>query len=443
MKALVVCMAVLSGIHGYAQAVKDTSFVKVRHLLDRHECRDAITYLHNTPIEFQQKDSFLLYLGEAEYACANYTKSLEGLSKYLEINDTNGRAFELMALCYMELGRYADAKKQIDLAIQNDPRRYQRNIFYYGTLQLSAGYPKEARKTLAKAMEQDPNNSELASLYAWTLMESEKQRDAYLFLKEFLTRNPDDCKANYMMGRLLGEHLAIFDLALDHLNRTLTSCNDSLAAESLLIIALVFDAMEENLPALQAYNELLELDPTHPQGLLNAGIFKTGMLLTGEAISHFETYIALHGPSQTAYFQMGLCYELEEKHRDAATQYTEAIRLDSMDTDAWFNRANAYISLNQLDLAIVDLSKVIEMNPRHTDALFNRANTYYHKANYRASEKDLTAHLMLESKDANAYFLRGHARYYGDNPHGACADWKQCLQLGRKDLWKKVRSICK
>jgi lipoprotein NlpI len=92
---------------------------------------------------------------------------------------------------------------------------------------------------------------------------------------------------------------------------------------------------------------------------------------------------------------------------------------------------------------LVDYLAVLKLDKNHSDAWFNRGMVHYLKADYRASARDFDNYLVLHPQDALGFYHRGNARYYGDDAHGACADWNQCMLLGRKDLWKKTKNICK
>jgi len=378
----------------------------------------------------------------ALYQCGNYAESLGLFEEYAKVHPPC-HELDIMAACAVRTQQMDKATQYSESALKCNPRRYPTYTAFIGTVQLASDLPEEALKTLQEALDKEPDNHDYASLYAWILIQANKDKEAHNFLRTWLEKHPESCQGHYMMGRLTGEFWGMHDLGITHFTEALRHCNDSLASENLFILAQMFEYMQQSKPALNAYNDMLRLSPDHREGLFNAGLFKTSLMMTSQAILHFERLLALYGPDQQVHFQLGLCFELEKRYPMAVEQYTEAIRLDSTDTDAWFNRANAYRQLNKLDFALVDYLAVLKLDKNHSDAWFNRGMVHYLKADYRASARDFDNYLVLHPQDALGFYHRGNARYYGDDAHGACADWNQCMLLGRKDLWKKTKNICK
>lgn len=380
--------------------------------------------------------------GLALYHHGKFSTALQTLEKWGESNP-HCHELDVMAACAVRTDQIEKATQYSDEALRCNPRKYPSHTMFMGTVQLASDLPLEAVKTLKEALEKDPENHDYAGLYAWILIQANKDKDAHNFLRAWLEKHPESCQGHYMMGRLTGEFWGMHDKGIEHFTEALLHCNDSLAAENLFVLAQMFEHMQQQKPALKAYNDLLRLSPNHRDGLFNAGLYKTSLMMTSQAILHFERLLSLYGPDQQVHFQLGLCYELEKRYPLAVEQYTEAIRLDSTDTDAWYNRGNANRQLNKLDFALVDYLAVLKLDRNHSDAWFNRGMVHYLKADYRASARDFDNYLLLKPEDAMGFFHRGNSRYYGDDVHGACADWNQCLFLGRKDLWKKTKNICK
>jgi tetratricopeptide (TPR) repeat protein len=66
---------------------------------------------------------------------------------------------------------------------------------------------------------------------------------------------------------------------------------------------------------------------------------------------------------------------LKARNRDfdgAINDYSEAIRLDPMFADAFYNRGAAKAAKGDVDEAIEDYSRAIAIDPRHSRAYFSR-----------------------------------------------------------------------
>lgn len=96
------------------------------------------------------------------------------------------------------------------------------------------------------------------------------------------------------------------------------------------------------------------------------------------------------------------------KFNEAIDKYTEAIKYNSENFEAFYYRANAKASLRQYEAAIDDLTAAIEIHPKYADAFANR----------------------------------GQMKFYLHDQEGACDDWKMAESLGKENMDDKTR-FCK
>ena len=74
---------------------------------------------------------------------------------------------------------------------------------------------------------------------------------------------------------------------------------------------------------------------------------------------------------------------LEKKDYDSAiAAYTEAIRLDSENVEAYCNRGGAYAWKKEYDRAIADYTQAIKLDPKHAKAYHSRGNAYVFKGDH-------------------------------------------------------------
>ena len=82
-----------------------------------------------------------------------------------------------------------------------------------------------------------------------------------------------------------------------------------------------------------------------------------------ENIAKFTEIIKLNPNDAEAYNNRGIIYE-NLKHNDKAlTDFDNAIKFNPDFAEAYFNRGNIYRGLKQYEQAVSDLSKAIEINP--------------------------------------------------------------------------------
>lgn len=417
-------------------------FGYVRYLTDIGMCEDALVELDTDP-SLQGHDSTAFHEARAHYFCGDWERAMLSVDAFLSKNDTSSGGWELKALIQVARGDINASYDALRKAAEFNNRKFPEYVIYTGMRAMKAGHPASTIPLLEDIVRTDSMNQEAVGLLAFLQMEADHFEAAYRVLSDYLEDSSQVCMAQYMMGRLKSFYLGMYPPAIEHCMIALEHCNDSLAAETLLLMAETFYQMEAFESAAKAYNELLIADSTHREGLYSAGTFKVDVGLYEEGAEHLQKYIDLYGPDSDAYFGLALAATGIEQPEVAVQHYTEVIRIDSTDEDAWYNRGGMYVTLNESDFALRDFTECLKLNNENADAWYNRALVLYDRSEFRDCQLDMDAYLILVPDDPNGYFVRGYARYNNNDEHGACADWKRCQDLGAKDLWKQVKPLCK
>ena len=63
---------------------------------------------------------------------------------------------------------------------------------------------------------------------------------------------------------------------------------------------------------------------------------------------------------------------IKGEYDKAIAHYSEALRLNPKDADAYYNRGIAWERRGEYDKAIADYSEAIRLNPNYADAYYNR-----------------------------------------------------------------------
>jgi tetratricopeptide (TPR) repeat protein len=151
--------------------------------------------------------------------------------------------------------------------------------------------------------------------------------------------------------------------------------------------------------------------------------FEDAILLLTEAIR-------LDSKNTDAYYNRGLAYERSVKYKEAIEDYSTAIRLDPKLPKIFLARGQAYFSQRQLEKAIADFSEVIRLEPENRDALSLRALSYYENKEYGkaiASEQEV---IRIKPKDPRSY--GSLARYLAECPDPKYRDGKKALEYATK-----------
>jgi tetratricopeptide (TPR) repeat protein len=136
-------------------------------------------------------------------------------------------------------------------------------------------------------------------------------------------------------------------------------------------------------------------------------------------------------------------------------EYTEAIRRNPNDANAYYQRGVRYQEMGEAEKAIIDFTEAIRLkDPR---ANYNRAAAYKKKKEYDKAIADYSAVIALNSKSssdpgdallraglaAKAYFGRGACYDAKGEPEQAIADYKEAVRrdpnLLSDDLKKRIK----
>ena len=135
----------------------------------------------------------------------------------------------------------------------------------------------------------------------------------------------------------------------------------------------------------------------------------------------------LHKSAYTEFYK-GLTCQNREQYNQAIEHYTETLKLNPNNANAYYNRGIAYGDKGDNDRAIGDLTKTIEINPNDDAAYNNRGMAYWDKGDYNRAIDDYTKTIQLNPNN-DAYNNRGMA--YGDKGdyNRAIADFNKAIGL--------------
>ena len=135
----------------------------------------------------------------------------------------------------------------------------------------------------------------------------------------------------------------------------------------------------------------------------------------------------------------GTPFELRQAEGQTAIEdYDEAIRLDSKDAVAYFDRGNAYHSLNKKKRAIEDYDKAILLDPQFAEAYHNRGTTHRDLRQFERAIEDYDQAILLNPQDAVAYNNRGNAYKLQGKKAEAMADFEKFITLTDNPQWVKI-----
>ena len=150
----------------------------------------------------------------------------------------------------------------------------------------------------------------------------------------------------------------------------------------------------------------------------------------------FEEVKAETAPDE--FIQRGLQKYNKSDFQGAIAEYDNAIKADSKNAKAYYNRAIANYAGFNVDAAIVDATRAAEINPSidaNPRTLFEwlvRGLRKWKNKDLDGALVDINQALQLDPKSARAFTNRGAVKSDKNDSDGALADFTQAIELDPK-----------
>jgi ketosteroid isomerase-like protein len=151
--------------------------------------------------------------------------------------------------------------------------------------------------------------------------------------------------------------------------------------------------------------------------LLSAPSIFAETINTSKEPSYQQTITDIPAGTAQEYYNRGNIYGKKGNLIQAISDYTKAIEINPIFTEAYYNRGNTYEKQGNLTQAISDYTKAIETNPKYAAAYCNRGNVYQTQGNLPLAIADYNKALEISPNDSTSLYNRGLA-YYGAEQYG-------------------------
>ncbi|MDR1220220.1 MAG: tetratricopeptide repeat protein [Treponema sp.] len=175
----------------------------------------------------------------------------------------------------------------------------------------------------------------------------------------------------------------------------------------------------------------------------SVGVITTVGAVTSEAkkavydrvIADFTQALRLDPNNANAYRERGNAYNDMGEHDRAIADYNQALRLNPDYVAAYINRGNAYSDKGEHDQAIADYTQAVRINPNYTWAYNNRGLSYSDIGEYDRAIADFDEAIRIDPNYAIAYNNRGIAYDYKGDSDRAIADYSEAIRVDPNYTW--------
>jgi tetratricopeptide (TPR) repeat protein len=140
------------------------------------------------------------------------------------------------------------------------------------------------------------------------------------------------------------------------------------------------------------------------------------------------------------YMDSGNKYFEEEKYREAAIQYANAVQIDSGYVEAHYRLSETYIRLNDVQRAYAELQRTVELDPNHTKAQLDLGNLLLAGRQFEEAQKRADTLLEKDPKNADAHSLAANLAAAQRKPEEALEHIQAAIELDPK-RWQFYQTL--
>lgn len=160
--------------------------------------------------------------------------------------------------------------------------------------------------------------------------------------------------------------------------------------------------------AAHSLRQAMRLEPTNQNNsmlLLNLGILQRQLRLTDDAyISLTAALMSNPEPQLVLHNRASLLCDLK-RYDEAMEDYTEIIKIDSYNAEAYYRRGLIYLEANDRANAEKDFNNCEEIDPNNLFSKLSRALLLKLDDNWEGAEKIYTDIINTEKNKLNAYYM--------------------------------------
>lgn len=291
--------------------------------------------------------------------------TIDKLNKLIRQNPKNADLFIKRSELYLEEKNVEEAINDLEIALKVDTLK-QDIYTRLSDLYLSVGKSEKAKNILTLCLYRFPFNVkarvELAKLYLYVQMYSEAMKEI-LNLEENNLQNAD----SYFVKALILNETEMYDDAIKSLKKTIEYNSNHWEAYNLL--GMIY-ARQENPIAMEYFNTAVRLFPDNSEIRFDAGYVFQQFGETEKAIAEYSEAINLDSLYYQAYFNLGYIYVNDLKDYNLALEYfNAAINCDSSAYKAYYNRGYTYEMSGDYKKAETDYRKALQIMPNYDPAV--------------------------------------------------------------------------
>jgi tetratricopeptide (TPR) repeat protein len=349
----------------------------------------------------EAKEAAFLDAGKNALAKKDYARALIQFRNAAVLKKGDAEPYQA-ALAYIGTGDYTRGAQALNKALQLDPKHLKAQIKLAELLRATGKEQNlaEAETRIKGVLAISPGNADALNAQALTEWDRGRFADARRSLAQAVEQAPQNL--------LAANNLAIVKRAendfagAEKVYKSAITSNPHLAAPLVMLGNFYTDTQRSD-AAEQQYRRALQIDAKNVPALLRLADLYATAHRSPEAEKIYSQISALPDPRLRPLHAIFLFKS--GKREEAIAEFARLAKADSLDRDARTRLIEAYFAVNRISDVEKLLTDALRKNGKDTDALLQRSRVYLLAGNYDEARKDLAQVLHFQSDSSQAHYL--------------------------------------
>lgn len=285
-------------------------------------------------------NSYALYIERGKYYIVEnkLNEAVGDMRKAVELSPNEEEPYLILSSIYITRGEAQNAIDILKSGLNKIPNSTEIRLSMANLFLVMKDY-EQCAKAVEETLQIDPNNAQAYTIKGLTLMENEEMKLATTAFQHALTLDPDNYDALMQLGYIFEE--TDTKMAIDYFASAAKNHADKF--EPRFNLGLLYQKTSEPRKAAQVYEEILSVDSLNQAANYNLGYVNMVFMADfDKSIKYFNNAIRLDSTDINAWYNRGYSYELSEKYDQALKDYNKILEIET-------NNSHAIAGKNRLD----------------------------------------------------------------------------------------------
>lgn len=172
---------------------------------------------------------------------------------------------------------------------------------------------------------------------------------------------------------------------------------------ALINLAFIYQNEGEDNKALQAYQQVLSVEPNLPELHAFRAIIYRKHGENDKAIEELDQEIKNNPNDDRPHINLGNLYQSLQRYRQAFVEYQVALQLNPQNAFTYYELGMLYIETQQFDDAIGAFHKSLQIQPQQAEVYNNLGAVYYETGRYQDAMREFANALQVDPRFKRAY----------------------------------------